>query len=149
MSAGRLLGAAVTSASLVASVCLAAPAGAVTAPAPTHAMAAASTVHALPVPAAVPTGVSPALAARVHTLSGALRVIRLCEASGNYRANTGNGYYGAYQFSAATWRRLGLRGLPHQARPAVQDAAAAKLHDRRGSWADWGSCGARASRVHT
>ena len=31
--------------------------------------------------------------------------LRMCETGGRYNANTGNGYYGAYQFSAATWNR--------------------------------------------
>lgn len=31
--------------------------------------------------------------------------LRMCETGGRYDANTGNGYYGAYQFSAATWNR--------------------------------------------
>ena len=31
--------------------------------------------------------------------------LRKCETGGRYDANTGNGYYGAYQFSAATWNR--------------------------------------------
>lgn len=29
--------------------------------------------------------------------------LRTCEAGGDYTKNTGNGYYGAYQFSQATW----------------------------------------------
>jgi hypothetical protein len=94
-----------------------------------------------------PAGVSAREWSRVLQLAPALKVLRACEAGGNYRANTGNGYFGAYQFSAATWRRVGMTGLPHKARPAVQDTAAARLHDRRGSWADWGSCGRKAARL--
>ncbi|WP_242424920.1 transglycosylase family protein, partial [Frankia sp. EI5c] len=30
--------------------------------------------------------------------------LRQCESGGNYTANTGNGYHGAYQFSPTTWR---------------------------------------------
>lgn len=29
--------------------------------------------------------------------------LRMCESSGDYRANTGNSYYGAYQFTLETW----------------------------------------------
>jgi len=34
--------------------------------------------------------------------------LRDCESGGNYADDTGNGYYGAYQFSLGTWERLGL-----------------------------------------
>ncbi len=58
-----------------------------------------------------------------------LRILRTCEAGGNYQTNTGNGYYGAYQFSASTWRRIAPKAgrsdlvgiLPHQASPGDQD----------------------------
>jgi resuscitation-promoting factor RpfA len=30
-----------------------------------------------------------------------------CESGGNWRANTGNGYYGGLQFSRRTWRSFG------------------------------------------
>ena len=65
--------------------------------------------------------------------------LRQCESGGNYRANTGNGYYGAYQFSASTWRGVGFSGMPHQASPATQDQAAAKLQARSG-WGQWPAC---------
>ncbi len=72
----------------------------------------------------------------------ALVALRQCESNGNYRAATGNGYYGANQFSPATWRSLGYGGLPHQAPPAVQDAAAAKLWSLAG-WRPWPGCRAK------
>jgi Transglycosylase-like domain len=65
--------------------------------------------------------------------------LRRCESGGNYAENTGNGYYGAYQFSAATWHGLGLPGLPSDAAPAVQDRAAQQLQARSG-WGQWPSC---------
>ena len=34
--------------------------------------------------------------------------LRVCESSDNYRDNTGNGYYGAYQFDLRTWHSNGL-----------------------------------------
>jgi hypothetical protein len=68
--------------------------------------------------------------------------LRRCEAGGNYTRNSGNGYYGAYQFSAATWRGLGYQGLPHQAPPEVQDEAARKLQ-RRSGWGQWPACSRR------
>ncbi len=60
------------------------------------------------------------------SLSNWLLTLRDCESGGNYAEDTGNGYYGAYQFSLATWERLGYGGLPNQAPPAVQDAAIVK-----------------------
>jgi len=68
--------------------------------------------------------------------------LRNCEAGGRYQANSGNGYYGAYQFSAGTWRALGFGGLPHQAPSEVQDQAARKLQARSG-WGQWPACSRR------
>jgi hypothetical protein len=68
--------------------------------------------------------------------------LRNCEAGGRYQANSGNGYYGAYQMSAGTWRSLGYSGLPHQAPPEVQDQAARKLQARSG-WGQWPACSRR------
>lgn len=68
--------------------------------------------------------------------------LRNCEAGGNYTRNSGNGYYGAYQFSAGTWRSLGYPGLPHQAPPEMQDEAAKKLQ-ARGGWGQWPACSRR------
>ncbi len=65
--------------------------------------------------------------------------LRKCESNGNYAINTGNGYYGAYQFAAGTWRKLGFSGLPHEASPAVQDEAARKLQAQQG-WGPWPAC---------
>ena len=68
--------------------------------------------------------------------------LRNCEAGGRYDRNSGNGYYGAYQMSAGTWRSLGFSGLPHQATPEVQDQAARKLQARSG-WGQWPACSRR------
>src|SRR5262249_2481727 len=58
--------------------------------------------------------------------------IRQRESGGNYAENTGNGYYGAYQFSPGTWRSVGGSGLPSDASPAEQDARAQTLYNQRG-----------------
>jgi Transglycosylase-like domain len=63
--------------------------------------------------------------------------LRMCESGNNYRANTGNGYYGAYQFDLSTWRSVGGTGLPSDASPAEQDYRARLLYQARG-WAPWG-----------
>jgi peptidoglycan hydrolase CwlO-like protein len=67
--------------------------------------------------------------------------IRQCESGGNYSEDTGNGYYGAYQISESTWESLGYSGLPSEASPATQDAAAAALQARSG-WGQWPTCAA-------
>jgi hypothetical protein len=75
-------------------------------------------------------------------LADQLGRLRMCESSGNYAINTGNGFYGAYQFDLGTWRGLGYSGYPNQAAPFVQDAAATTLHAQRG-WAPWPGCSAK------
>jgi hypothetical protein len=65
-----------------------------------------------------------------------LRSTRMCESGGNYRTNTGNGFYGAYQFDAASWWGAGGTGYAHQAEPMEQDYRAVvwlRLTGR-GSW---------------
>lgn len=62
--------------------------------------------------------------------------IRQCESGGNYSINTGNGYYGAYQFDLGTWRSVGGSGRPSDASPAEQDARALALWRSRG-WGPW------------
>jgi hypothetical protein len=65
--------------------------------------------------------------------------LRQCESGGSYSINTGNGYYGAYQFDLRTWQGLGYSGLPSNASSATQDAAAYQLQAQRG-WSPWPSC---------
>lgn len=67
--------------------------------------------------------------------------LRECESGNNYRENTGNGFYGAYQFSQSTWANLGYPGRPDLEPPAMQDAAAAKLQSEAG-WGQWPACAA-------
>jgi hypothetical protein len=77
--------------------------------------------------------------AGTRTLAEKMHDLRVCESSNNYRAHTGNGYYGAYQFALATWHSLGFSGRPDQRSKYTQDKAAYKLH-RRQSWRPWPSC---------
>lgn len=65
--------------------------------------------------------------------------LRQCESSDNYGANTGNGYYGAYQFSESTWQAVGGHGYPQQNSSREQDYRAYLLWQRSG-WSAWG-CG--------
>lgn len=72
-------------------------------------------------------------AAQVLPVSGDLFArIRQRESGGNYAENTGNGYYGAYQFSLGTWQGVGGTGLPSNASPAEQDMRAQMLYNQRG-----------------
>lgn len=67
----------------------------------------------------------------------ALARLRSCE--GKYTSNTGNGYYGAYQYDIQTWG--GYKGYPNAAAapPAVQDEKVWETYQRRG-WQPWPSC---------
>jgi hypothetical protein len=103
-----------------------------------------------PAPVAVPApapawvaGTSPTTAPVASTSPAAASypwaALRQCESGDDYSADTGNGYYGAYQFTAGTWASLGLPGLPSEASPATQDSAARELQAQSG-WSQWPAC---------
>lgn len=73
------------------------------------------------------------------TIDGAFALLRQCEAGGNYATNTGNGYYGAYQYNIGTWANYQGFARPDLAPPAVQDAKARETQARRG-WSPWPGC---------
>ena len=62
--------------------------------------------------------------------------LRMCESTNQYDINTGNGYYGAYQFDQSTWNSVGGSGRPDQASPEEQDYRALLLYRQRG-WEPW------------
>lgn len=67
------------------------------------------------------------------------RAVVRCESGGRYHINTGNGYYGAWQFNYGTW--LGNGGgkyarFAHLAPKFAQDHIAWKLWKSRG-WQPW------------
>ncbi len=66
---------------------------------------------------------------------------RACESGGDYTMDSGNGFYGAYQFMQGTWESVGGSGNPAQASPAEQDKRAAILYARSGA-GQWPVCGA-------
>lgn len=74
--------------------------------------------------------------------------LRWCESSNDYGIDTGNGYYGAYQFSAETWWWLGYEGWPNEASPEVQDRAAMDLYDYS-NWDAWPACSRHLGLKHT
>ncbi|MHB8244092.1 MAG: transglycosylase family protein [Acidimicrobiales bacterium] len=96
---------------------------------------------ATPAPAAVAASPTPAPATPAAPSGGVWYQLRVCESGNNYAENSGNGYYGAYQFALSTWYGLGFSGMPSQASPAVQDQAAAELQARSG-WGQWPQCAA-------
>ena len=63
--------------------------------------------------------------------------IAQCESGGNPTTNTGNGYYGMYQFSLPTWQSVGGTGLPSDASAEEQTMRARMLQQRAG-WGQWG-----------
>jgi uncharacterized protein YabE (DUF348 family) len=63
-----------------------------------------------------------------------------CESGDNPSENTGNGFYGMYQFTISTWDSLGGTGLPSDASAATQTALAEKLYEEAGS-GQWPVCG--------
>jgi len=62
-----------------------------------------------------------------------------CESGGNWRINTGNGYYGGLQFSARTWRAHGGAGMPHAASRGEQIRVAQNVLRNQG-WRAWPAC---------
>jgi hypothetical protein len=104
-------------------------------------VAAAGTAVALAPAASAATATPHAAAAQTATANDFAR-LRNCESGGRYATNTGNGYYGAYQFDLRTWQGLGYGGLPSSAAPAVQDQAAERLEAARG-WSPWPACSAK------
>ena len=69
-----------------------------------------------------------------------------CESGGNWKINTGNGYYGGVQFAAGTWKAYGggtYANQAHQATKAEQIAIARRVLAGQGPGA-WPTCGRRA-----
>ena len=66
--------------------------------------------------------------------------LRFCESGGVYTTNTGNGFYGAYQFDLQTWQSMGGSGQPSAAPYWEQDIRAKALFWARGDQ-PWPVCG--------
>lgn len=62
-----------------------------------------------------------------------------CEASGDWSANTGNGYYGGVQFSLSSWQAVGGSGYPHEASRSEQIRRGQLLWEQ-GGWRHWPGC---------
>lgn len=73
--------------------------------------------------------------------SSTARKIRQRESHNNYKINTGNGYYGAYQFDRGTWRANGggkFGATANKAPKWAQDYVVWRTHNARG-WSPWGT----------
>ncbi len=106
----------------------------------TMALAATLSIAAVAAVTDVLSGAGPAHAASAARPSReALAVLRSCESGGDYTADNGDTFYGAYQFMLGTWQSLGYDGYPHHAPPAVQDEAVIRLYQKSG-WAPWPGC---------
>lgn len=66
--------------------------------------------------------------------------LRTCESTETYNIDTGNTFYGAYQFTWETWGTVHGEGNPAHAPPEEQDARARLLYAERGSQ-PWPICG--------
>ena len=72
--------------------------------------------------------------------------IAACESGGNWATNTGNGYYGGLQFSAATWLAYGGGAYASTANLASRDAqiAIAERVQAAQGWGAWPVCSVKA-----
>lgn len=65
--------------------------------------------------------------------------LAVCEASGDWHINTGNGFYGGLQFDLPTWQGVGGEGYPHEASREEQINRGKILKSQRG-WSPWPGC---------
>ncbi len=72
--------------------------------------------------------------------TGQWDAVTQCESGGNYAINTGNGFYGALQFTLSTWAAYGGTGAPQNASKSAQIAVAERVLAGQGKGA-WPVCG--------
>lgn len=72
-------------------------------------------------------------------VDGVWAALARCECGGNPACNTGNGYYGMYQFSLPTWHSVGGQGLPSEA-SAEEQTHRAQILQARSGWGQWPAC---------
>lgn len=72
---------------------------------------------------------------RVETFNS----IAMCESSGDWSADTGNGFYGGLQFTLDSWRMEGGSGNPADASQNEQIMRASLLQADQG-WVAWPKC---------
>jgi hypothetical protein len=87
-----------------------------------------------------PRTVHVASAGRTRPSDATMHRLAMCETGGKMdNPNTGNGYYGFFQFSLSTWRDIGGPGYPHEHSYETQKEYAIKLYFRDG-WSPWPTC---------
>jgi LysM repeat protein len=74
--------------------------------------------------------------------------IAQCESTGNWAANTGNGFAGGLQFTPSTWKAYGGHGSAHNASREEQIAVAERVKAGQGIGA-WPVCGKKAGASGT
>ncbi len=87
-----------------------------------------------------------AVADTAHAAGSVWDRVARCESGGNWKINTGNGYYGGLQFSASTWRAYGgarYASRANGASRAQQIVVAQRVLRAQGPGA-WPVCGHRA-----
>ncbi|HUG84998.1 MAG TPA: transglycosylase family protein, partial [Euzebya sp.] len=72
--------------------------------------------------------------------------LALCESSGDWQINTGNGYYGGVQFLPESWAMVGGTGLPHAHSREEQIHRAVLLWQIQG-WEAWPQCARRLGLI--
>jgi Spy/CpxP family protein refolding chaperone len=85
---------------------------------------------------------APAQAANATTWDA----VAQCESSGNWAANTGNGFFGGLQFTQSTWQSFGggqFAPSAHQASRGQQIQVAEKVLSAQG-WNAWPVCSKKA-----
>lgn len=80
----------------------------------------------------------------VGAKTSTLMKLAKCESGAKWKTNTGNGYYGAFQFSQSTWKWVakatGIKAKSaNKASKADQIKAARYLQSKYG-WSQWPSC---------
>jgi uncharacterized protein YgiM (DUF1202 family) len=65
--------------------------------------------------------------------------LAMCESSGNWSINTGNGFYGGLQFTLRTWHGFGGTGMPNKASRTEQITVAERVLATQG-WVAWPAC---------
>ena len=68
--------------------------------------------------------------------------LAMCESSGNWSINTGNGFYGGLQFTLQTWRGFGGTGMPQNASRSEQIKVAERILAVQG-WKAWPACSSK------
>ena len=74
------------------------------------------------------------------TASPTMQAIAQCESGGNPATDTGNGFYGKYQFDLQTWQALGGSGNPPRPPRPSRTAAPPPLYSQAGP-SPWPVCG--------